>query len=359
MKKKRVLLIIILVVTAGAVITLLAGRQAKDETGHDLAGRTERVSRRDISSSVIATGIIRPRVGAEVRVGSRISGIVKHLYTNIGDEVNKGQLLAELDPTENKARFRQAGATLEKCQTDKQFAKKDLERLRSLFKDKVAPREQLDTAEQAYAVASARLKEAEANLNYASIQLDYTKIFAPISGVVASVSTQEGETVAASFAAPTFCTIIDLGRLEVQAYVDETDIGRISVGQQASFTVDTYPDTDFKGKVTAIYPNAEVRDNVVNYITLIEISAREGKTLRPEMTTTVTIFLDKRENVLTVPYKAVHRERGRKFVYVLEQQQPQKRWIKTGWRDKYYTEVIEGLKENEQVITGAVTFPGQ
>src|SRR5207248_1630317 len=142
---------------------------------------------------------------------------------------------------------------------------------------------------RAYAVAEQQVAGARANLDFAAAQLDYSKIVAPIGGVVASVATQEGETVAASFAAPTFVTLIDLSRLEVWAYVDETDIGRIRVGQPARFTVDTYGDQEFAGRVTAIYPRPEIRDNVVNYVTVIRFDPPRDRTLRPEMTTTVRI----------------------------------------------------------------------
>jgi len=108
---------------------------------------------------------------------------------------------------------------------------------------------------------------------------------------VASVATQEGETVSASFATPTFVTLIDLNRLEVWAYVDETDIGRIELGQRATFTVDTYGDASFAGTVTAIYPKAEIRDNVVNYIAVVRFEPQPGRTLRPDMTAFVRIAL--------------------------------------------------------------------
>lgn len=112
---------------------------------------------------------------------------------------------------------------------------------------------------------------------------------------MASVSTQEGETVAASFATPTFVTLVDLSRLEVWAYVDETDIGRIKVGQRASFTVDTYGDETFEGSVTAIYPKPEIRDNVVNDVTVVRFDPPCDRILRPEMTTTVRITVDARK----------------------------------------------------------------
>jgi RND family efflux transporter MFP subunit len=313
---------------------------------------TVRVERRDLSSSVIATGIIKPKVGAEVRVGSRVSGIVQRLHVNVGDRVQKGALLAELDPIEFEARVSQAEAALKNAEVTLELARQEVERKRALYREELLPQSELDQAETTVKRDEARLDEATANLAAAQIQLDYTKIQAPIGGVVASVSTQEGETVAASFAAPTFVTIIDLRRLEVWAYVDETDIGKVEPGQKAVFTVDTYPDTDFEGAVSAIQPGAEVRDNVVNYVTLIQIASGHGRTLRPEMTTTVNITMDTRKDTLTVPNGAVRRERGRRFVYVLEDDGPVKRWVKTGWRDEAYTEVTEGVEEAERVITG-------
>ncbi|MCP5104858.1 MAG: efflux RND transporter periplasmic adaptor subunit [bacterium] len=355
MKKKSLWIVFCVIVTAALLAGPASGLFSKNNRDDSPSRKSVTVTRRDINASVIATGIIEPTVGAEVRVGSRISGIVKQLYTNIGDPVKKGDLLAELDPVENKARFNQAAAALTAANADLDYARLDLKRKQVLLKEKFASQDNVDTAQQAFTVAKAQLEETRANLEYAKIQLGYTKIFAPIGGVVASVSTQEGETVAAGFATPTFVTIIDLDRLEVQAYVDETDIGRIEEGQHALFTVDTYPATDFKGKVTAVYPQAEIKDNVVNYITVIRITGTNGKILRPEMTTSVTILLKTRENVLTVPNKTIHREKGRKFVYVPGKQTTQttrKRWVKTGWKDRYYTEIIDGLKENEKVTFG-------
>ena len=152
-------------------------------------------------------------------------------------------------------------------------------------------------------------REPEAVLDYAETQVAYARVDAPIAGTVASVSTQEGETVAASFATPTFVTLLDLNRLEVWAYVDETDIGRIRVGQNVRFTVDTYGSEGFTGHVSEIYPQPEIRDNVVDYVTVVRFRAPAGRSLRPEMTTAVRIATEEARNVLTVPLKAVHRER--------------------------------------------------
>ena len=316
--------------------------------------RTERVERRDIGSSVLATGVIRPQVGAEVQVGSRASGILQRLNVTVGDQIQAGEVLAELDPTEFQARLDQAMATLETARVEERFAGIDLTRARELRTSEAISQAELDGVERAHQLSQARLLQAEAGARAAEIQLGYTVIRAPVSGVAASVSTQVGETVAASFASPTFVTIIDLDRLEIWAYVDETDIGRVEVGQEAVFTVDTYPDTEFEGVVTAIQPKAEIVDNVVNFVTLIEIGPSEGKILRPEMTTTVNIFLESREDVLTLPNGAVRRDSSGVFAYVLTPQGPERRGIQTGYRGRDFTEVLGGLVEGEDVVVGSV-----
>jgi macrolide-specific efflux system membrane fusion protein len=316
--------------------------------------RTATVGRRDIGSTVLATGVIRPQVGAEVQVGSRASGILQRLNVTVGDQIRAGEVLAELDPTEFQARLDQALATLEAGKVDERFAGIDLARALELRASEVVSQAELDGVERAHQVARARLMQAEAGARAAEIQLGYTVIRAPVSGVVASVSTQVGETVAASFASPTFVTIIDLDRLEIWAYVDETDIGRVEVGQAATFTVDTYPDMEFEGVVTAIQPKAEIVDNVVNYVTLIEIGPSEGKILRPEMTTTVNIVLEGRRDILTLPNGAVRRDSEGVFAYVLASQGPERRAIRTGYRGRDFTEVVEGLVAGEEVVVGSV-----
>lgn len=157
----------------------------------------------------------------------------------------------------------------------------------------------------------------------------------------------------ASFTTPTFVTIMDLGRLELRAHVDETDIGRVSEGQRALFNVDTYPETDFEGTVTSIYPDAVIENTVVNYITIINIGDRQGKTLRPEMTANVTLFLETREDVLTVPRKAIRRDQGRYVVSVVHDGRLEEREVRVGWRDNNFTEIVKGLEEGETVAIGA------
>jgi RND family efflux transporter MFP subunit len=210
---------------------------------------------------------------------------------------------------------------------------------------------QVRVKEQAIQTARAQVMQAEAALRYAETQVSYTRIVSPIDGVIASVSTQEGETIAAGLTAPTFVTIIDLSRLQVDALVDETDIGRVKVGQSATFTVDSYPDEEFSGTVTAIYPKAIIDQNVVNYDVVVTIANPRGL-LRPDMTANVTIEVATKENVLAVPTKAVKREDGAKVVYVAQDGSLVRRAVKTGWKDSDYTEIISGLEDGESVLVG-------
>jgi HlyD family secretion protein len=308
-----------------------------------------RVFRRDVGTQAKATGVIKPMVGAEVNVGSSVSGVVMRLLVQIGDHVGKGQLLAELDSRELKARYDADAAALRVAQANLDYAQVDFHRKQQLNEAHIISRSDLDVAQKALAVAEQQRDQAQATLANSTAQLGYTQIFAPISGVVSTVATQEGETVAASFAAPTFVTLLDLTKLEVWSYVDETDIGRIHIGQQARFTVDTYGDHEFSGEVSSIHPKAEIRDNVVDYIVVLRFTAPRGFILRPEMTTTVSIDLDRRTNVLAVPIRAVRREGTRTFLLCRDHDTTGRRWVTTGMRDDNYWEIVTGLHDGDEV----------
>jgi len=363
------------------------------------------VSRRDLSASVLATGSIRPQVGAEVKVGSRVSGVLQKLHFNIGDAVRRGDLIAELDDRDLRARVAQAEAALEAAEarlalvrlgsreqeiaqarsavTDAEatraLAEKQLQRQTALFAEKLVPQSEVDLAvknldsaaarldaererlalvERKYlpedvAVVSAQAAEARASLSLARTQLSYGRIAAPIDGVIASVSTQEGEAIAAGFQAPTFVTLVDLDRLQADAFVDETDIGKIAAGQRAVLTVDAFPDRDFAGTVVAILPKALIQQNVVYYDTVVELDPSDGL-LRPDMTASVRILVGERKGVLVVPTPAIKREEAERVVYVLDEGRVVRRVVRTGWRDGGFTEIVGGLAEGERVLTGAV-----
>jgi macrolide-specific efflux system membrane fusion protein len=348
-KKKKISIAVASAILMIAVAAFVAYTRADNDKA--AAVTTAVVEKRDMGSLVQATGIIKPKVGAEVKVGARITGKVEHLYANIGDRVKKGQILVRLEQDDLKARADQAGASYLEAEAAFNKAKIDLERDKPLAKEGYMSQQNIDVLQNVYDMAKARVMRAKADQDYAKAQLSYATITAPIGGTIASVTTQQGETVAAGLNAPTFITIIDLNKLEVNAYIDETDVGKIAVGQAALFTVDTFADKDFKGKVTAIYPRAVLQENVVNYITLISIENAEGK-LKPDMTANVTITLKKKMGVLVVPGAAVTREGGKKYVLVqAEDGQTTRREVKTGWKEGFYLEITSGLREGDVVVT--------
>ncbi len=347
---KKWIWIAALAVPAAAGALLARGRSAPP-AGAD-APEVVRAARRDLDAVVKATGVVRPVVGAEVKVGSRASGVVDRLLVQVGDRVAQGQLLAELETRELAARRDQAAAALASARARALLAAKDLARARRLSASQALAQADLERAEGQAALADAAVSEASAALVLAGVQLQQARIVAPISGVVASVATQEGETVSATLAAPTFVTIVDLSRLELWAYVDETDIGRIHLGQQASFTVDAYPDRAFEGRVTAIYPKAEIRDNVVDYVVVVRFAPPGDRTLRPEMTASVRIVLERRAGAVAVPRRAVRRDGGRSYVWLEEGGRPVQRPVRVGARDETHVEIVEGLKVGDAVVVG-------
>ena len=403
MKRQRrnklfIILVLLLCTTIGAAWWVF-GRNAEAEK--DSATESAKVIRRDVSSTVLATGAVKPQVGAEVRVGARISGKVDHLYANIGDIVEKGQIVAELESNDLAATVDQRQAELQvakaklsavtalgpreiekaeaevaQWQATNILTKKDLFRQEDLLQKDFTSQQSRDQAQEQLSVSEARLasalkaldlaktryeedlkqvradiKRAKAALVNAKVKLSYATITAPISGVIGSVSTQQGETVSAGLNAPTFVTIIDLDRIQVDAFVDETDIGKVKVGQKAMFTVDTYPNKDFKGAVAAIYPKAIIQENVVNYDVVIDINSPFKNLLRPDMTASVTIYQKERKGVLMVPRQAIIREGGHKYVLVQSSNgPPQKSAVKTGMSSGSNIEIISGINEGDTVV---------
>ena len=395
------ILIVAVLLAAGAAASVFWWRKTLDARQKELKPLMATAIRRDFTSSVLATGAVRPQVGAEVHVGARISGKVTQLKANIGDMVKKGQVIAELEKEDLEAMVAQrqaeldlaraklsalealrpkdiprAQAEVEQWKATRVLAQKELEREDGLLKGDFTTQQARDRAREKLSVAEAQLLSAQkklevlitrydqdlkqartevarakASLDQARVQLSYATIEAPISGAIASVSTQEGETVAAGLSAPTFVTIIDLDRLQVDAYVDEVDIGKVRPGQKAIFTVDTFPNQEFEGRVDAIYPKAVIQENVVNYDVVVEITGPPAGLLRPEMTASVTIFLDQRKDVLALPAKAIGREQGKNVVYVPDKDgQPNMREIKIGWKDGQWVEIVSGLSERESVL---------
>lgn len=346
MKKRRIWLwaAAILAAASGAVVSL-----PKTDTPADQDVRTVRVERGTLRQTVVATGVVRPVVGAEINVGSRISGTVRDLKVRVGDFVEAGDLLAELDATGLDAAVEEARAGLELARAELVQARTAFERRRHLEAEGVVATADVDLARRDLDVAAARVTSAEERLRAAEINRGYARITAPIRGVVATVTTREGETVAASFASPTFVTILDLDRLEVRTFVDETDIGRVFVGQKATFTVDTYPDVDIAAHVTSIEPKAEVRNSVVNYVVVLDFERSGDVLVRPEMTAHVSLTLGEREGALTLPRETLRHRDGRRYVSVRCGKGWTEQEVKTGWRTDRAVEILDGLAEGDVV----------
>jgi RND family efflux transporter MFP subunit len=316
------------------------------EQGEDLP--TLQVSRETLTESTIATGTVKSKVGAEVKVGSQLSGVVAKLRVNIGDYVSKGDALASLHDAEWRARVDTLKAELAAATAELGYAQGELERMERLAD--IVPQNQVDNLRRNVAVRQAGVQQARERLAEAQIMLGYTVIRAPVSGTIASVSTYEGETVAASFAAPTFVTIVDLKRLEVQAYVDENDIGKVKSGQRVTFRVDAYPGQELEGVVQAIYPKPQLINNVVTYVVIIDIADTHGLLIRPEMTAHVSFILEQRQGVISVPRNALLREAGQTFVVVRADDQWRKRPVKTGLQTPQRIEILSGLKEGDTIV---------
>lgn len=310
------MLVMAAVLAMTALLVLTACKKSGGTRAGGAGGALVPAKIMDLPAQVVATGTVTPRVGAQVKVGPRASGRLEHLFVKVGDRVTKNQVLAILEKSDLQAQVNKASASLKDAQATAAYADANYKRVSDLLPKGYVAQDAVDAALRARESAAAQVKNAKANLDYASVQLSYATVTSPMDGIVGSVSTQEGETVQSSFSAPTFVTIIDLARLEVDAFVDEVDIGGVKIGQQASFTVDAFPDKTFHGVVEAIYPQAIIQDNVVNYDVVIGITDAFEGLLRPQMTASVTINLDSQKGVLVIPAKAVKHEGGKAFVMV-------------------------------------------
>jgi RND family efflux transporter MFP subunit len=312
-----------------------------------------RAERRSIDATVTATGIVRLRTGAEVRVGAQLSGIVTRLNVTVGSHIERGAVIAEIDARGLGARIAQARAQIAMDEAALNKLQVQMRRTRQLVEAGLIARATGEDLEEDLKNAQAKLEKSKSDLALVESDVPYLSIRAPVSGTVASVSTQQGETVAAAFNAPTFVTIIEDNALEMVAMVDETDIGEVRPSNPVVFTTETYPGREFHGVVERIAPRATIVSGVVNYET--GIALRDGVALlKPDMTTNVTIQTAHR-SALLIPNQAIHVSRANgqeKFVYVMANGQPKRRDIVLGQRMATGTEVRKGLAAEEQVLLG-------
>lgn len=368
--------------------------------------KREKVIKGNITRTIQETGIIKPQVGALVKVGTRATGTLMKLNFQVGSRVKKGDLIAVIDDRQILSEIENAKAQLYTAESNLrlvedtyplkikeqesqinsikaqlEYAKTNLKRTEELYKRGFATQDEIDKSVKEVNVLSANLQQSErtldrlkeefkkqleiskANIDQAKarlknleINLSYTRIYSPISGIVSQVATQEGETVVAGLSAPNLITILNPERLEIWTYIDETNIGKIKVNQDVEFTVDAYKDKKFKGKIDDIYPQPEVKENIVYYLAIVKIKPEDSILLKPDMTAHVKIFTETKNNVLLVPNTAVKFEGGDYVVYQGNEKKPTAKKIKVGVRDENNTEIVDGLSEGEEILIENVSI---
>jgi HlyD family secretion protein len=314
--KKVLTLVILVAVAAGGYYGY--ERYTRVEQGMQLV--TAQVTRGDVAQVIDAVG--RLEAVSTVLIGSQQSGIIKALYADFNTQVKAGQIVAELEPELFETQVQQAEASLVRLQSDIDRSRIQLEdaqlklaRARDLSSRSLIPRTDLETAEvnaktaeMSYKSAQAQMVQAEAQLNQAEVNLRQTVIRSPIDGVVISRDVDVGQTVAASMSAPTLLTVAnDMTQMQVSANIGESDIGLIAEGQPVSFQVDAYPGRSFTGTVRQVRLNPVIEQNVVSYVTVINVPNPE-KLLKPGMTANVTVEVARVSDTLRVPAAALRFE---------------------------------------------------
>ncbi len=391
---KKIFIGILIVILSSVIIYILLPKSSKPKIL-----KTAKVSRGPITAFVEETGIVKPQVGALIKVGTRATGLLTYLPYQVGDFVKKGKLLALIDDREILANLNSAKATLKSLQAELQlidatyplqikeqeakvqaakarydYAVINLSREEALLKQEFTTQDSVDQAQRErdvkwadYQVALKtlhRLKEEYKQKRHSllakinaqrektkslEVELSYTKIYAPISGYVSQVTTQQGETVVAGLSAPNLISLIDPTKLEVWLYVDETDIGTVSPGKEVLYYVDAYPDKWFHGKILTIYPEPEVKENIVYYLAIVKVSPEDARLIRPEMTVHARIITKKKQNALLIPNAALKFEKGKPVVYRVKDNKLVPTKVKIGLRGENEIEILSGLKEGEKV----------
>ncbi len=359
------------------------------------------VKRGDIMQVVTATGTLNPVTN--VTVGCQVSGRISKLFVDFNSEVTNGQLIAQIDPQRYEAQVAQAAAVLANAKANLELQQVETRRSAELFTNKLVSVSDYDTALATLHEAQATVQIKEAALNDAKANLGYCNIYSPVDGIVISRNVDVGQTVAATLQSPPLFQIANnIKQIEIDAAVDVADKGRVKNGQEVDFTVDAYPNRTFHGVVTQVRNAPTTSNNVVTYDTVIGVNNADLK-LKPGMTATVSIIVADHSDILEIPSSALRfqppevvaengsaqgangsdrpggaRRHGRgrhsggeehaeqsvvRTVYVLaddpagKDKQLKPAQITIGITDNIYTEVLSGLKEGEQIVTG-LQIPG-
>jgi HlyD family secretion protein len=299
MKRKNILISSILL--AAAAVTVMTVHSCRISQMYNF--ETAKVQKGSIVNTVTATGTLEAITS--VIVGTQVSGIVEKLYVDFNSPVKKGQVLAELDKTALKSNVDQALATLDNAKAEMEYQQSNFERTKALYEKNLVAKADFDLAKYNYEKSTATLKNSQAQYDKALVNLGYATIYSPIDGVVMNRAVDEGQTVAASFNTPDLFKIdIDLTQMQVEADIDESDIGMVKQGQRVEFDVDAYPDEKFNGTVMQIRLSPVTTSNVVTYTVVINAPNPDQKLL-PGMTANIVIYTEEVNDVLTIPYKAV------------------------------------------------------
>src|SRR2546426_6117391 len=343
------------------------------------------VTRGPITQAVTATGTLNPVVN--VQVGSQVSGNIAKLFADFNSQVKAGQVVAQIDPALFQATVTQAEGDLANAQATLELAKVNAKRTQELFAKKTSSQADVDQAMATLHQSEATVKIKQGALDKARADLDHCTITSPIDGVVISRSVDVGQTVAASLQAPVIFAIAhDLTKMQIDSNVAEADVGVVKIDQNVDFTVDAFPMQTFHGKVVQVRNAPITVQNVVTYDAVIGVSNPDLK-LKPGMTANVSIIVAHKDDVLQIKNAALRyrppdatpaetrrtsisrvvrpgggrsggaHEGAERTVYVLPSgaSRPQPAQIKTGISDGIMTEVIEGLKEGDRVVTAELS----
>lgn len=359
MKNKKIWIGVGVVALLILVYFLFSGGKKEEKVSFE----TAKVEKKDIHTSITATGTIEPVTS--VTVGTQVSGIVSKLYVDYNSVVKKGQIIAELDKTNLTSELNTAKANLASAQSTLDYEKANHDRYKTLFDKGLVSANDYENARLSYEKARQTVTSSRESVRKAQTNLGYATITSPIDGVVLSKSVEEGQTVAASFNTPELFTIAqDLTDMRVIADIDEADIGGVKEGQRVTFTVDAFPEDSFEGQVTQVRQQATTESNVVTYEVVISAPNNDLK-LKPGLTANVTIYTLELNNTLAVPSKALRFTPNEALLSKGEQiadcEGDHKIWTKEGNTFKAYkvetgtsngilTEIKSGIKEGTEVL---------
>lgn len=361
-KKTKIILTILIVCIVIGVIWTCSGSGSKYKVTYE----SETVQKRNISSSVTATGTVEPVT--KVEVGTQVSGIVSKLYADYNSNVKKGEIVAELDKTNLLNELASAKSNLASSKSEYEYQLKNYTRMKTLHEKQLISDNDYESALLSYEKAKNTYETNKNEVSKAQTNLGYATITSPIDGIVLSREVEEGQTVNAGMETPTLYIIArDLTDMRVIANVDEADIGGVKEGQRVSFTVDAYPNDTFEGKVTQVRQEATEESNVVTYEVVISAPNPDLK-LKPGLTANVTIFTLERDNVLSVSAKALRFTPSESLVgpedEIINCEGAHKVWTREGKTFKAHavelgisngslTEILNGITEGTQIINDA------